>query len=272
MPRLCEVASPEYELSSDSSPMKHIGIVACSAEGAALCYRTIAQEAEKYVGTYNHPTVTLHSIPMADWMPAFNKGDYREIAGFMLRSARVVADAGAKFAICPDNTCHLSFDFFIDRSPIPWLHIGEVVADEARRHGWKRAGLLGTRFTMTGPMYRDVFRRRNIDVLPPAAEDQKIVDDAIWNELVHGEFPESSRLRYNEVIGRLKSQGCDCVILGCTEIPLLIRADDCPLPTLDSTRLLAKAAVIHALEEDRRSAVAAQSGTEAEGLRSAPKI
>lgn len=227
--------------------MKHIGIVACSAEGAALCYRTIAQAAEQYLGEYNHPKVTLHSIPMAEWMPALNDGDYRAVGKFMLESARVVSEAGADFAICPDNTVHLSWEHFIERSPIPWLHIGEVVATEALRHGWKTAGLLGTRFTMTGPMYRDVFRRHAMDTIAPSAEDQKIVDDAIWKELVRGEFPERSRLRYNEVILHLKNRGCDCVILGCTEIPLLVRADDCPLPTLDSTRLLAQAAVVHAI-------------------------
>jgi aspartate racemase len=233
--------------SQNNLSMKHIGIVACSAEGAALCYRTIAQEAERHVGAYNHPTVTLHSVAMAEWMPAFRAGDYKAIGEFMLRSAQVVAAAGADFAICPDNTCHLAFDFFVARSPIPWLHIGEVVAAEAQRNRWKKAGLLGTRFTMTGPMYPEVFSRHGMDVLSPTADDQQIVDDIIWNELVHGKFPENSRLRYNEVIARLKSRGCDAVILGCTEIPLLVRSDDCPLPTLDSTRLLAKAAVIHAI-------------------------
>ena len=227
--------------------MKHIGIVACSAEGAALCYRTIAQAAEPYVGEYNHPKVTLHSIPMAAWMSALDAADYKQVGDLMLESARVVAQAGADFAICPDNSCHLSWNYFIDRSPIPWLHIGEVVATEAQRHKWRRAGLLGTRFTMTGPMYRDVFGSRSMEALPPPVEDQEIVDSVIWKELVRGEFPESSRLRYNEVIDRLKIQGCDCVILGCTEIPLLVRADDCPLPVLDSTRLLAEAAVRHAI-------------------------
>jgi aspartate racemase len=235
--------------------MKHIGIVACSAEGAALCYRTIAQEAELYVGAHNHPIVTMHSIPMAAWMPAFNAGDYKTIGEFMLASARVVANAGADFAICPDNTCHLAWSEFSERSPIPWLHIGEVVAAEAMRNGFRKAGLLGTRFTMNGPMYPEVFREHRMEALPPSNDDQTIVDDAIWNELVHGSFPETSRLRYNEVIARLRSAGCDCVILGCTEIPLLVRADDCPLPTLDSTRLLAKAAVKHAIEGEPLSAV-----------------
>jgi len=227
--------------------MKHIGIVACSAEGAALCYRTIAQAAERYLGEYNHPKVTLHSIPMADWMPALNKDDYKAVAEFMLASAKVVAGAGADFAICPDNTVHLSWEHFIQRSPIPWLHIGEVVAVEAQRHGWRKAALLGTRFTMTGPMYRDVFRRHGMEALPPSQSDQQIVDAVIWSELVRGKFLEASRLRYNQVVQRLKDAGCDCVILGCTEIPLLVRSDDCPLPTLDSTRLLAEAAVRFAI-------------------------
>ena len=227
--------------------LKHIGMVACSAEGAALCYRTIAQASEQFLGAYDHPKVTLHSIPMAAWMPAFNSGDYRGVGKLMLESARVVANAGADFAICPDNSCHLSWPYFIQQSPIPWLHIGEVVADEAQRNGWKKAALLGTRFTMNGPMYRDAFRTRGVEVVPPCAEDQKVVDDVIWDELVHGNFPERSRIRYNEVIARLKGRGCDCVILGCTEIPLLVRPEDCPLPTLDSTRLLAIAAVRHAI-------------------------
>jgi aspartate racemase len=235
--------------------MKHIGIVACSAEGAALCYRTIAQFAEQYVGQHNHPRVTLDSVPMAEWMPAFNAGDYAAVGEFMLASARVIANAGADFAICPDNSCHLSWPYFIQRSPIPWLHIGEAVAAEAKRSGSKRAGLLGTRFTMKGPMYREVFQRHGMEVVAPSSEDQQIVDDAIWNELVHGKFPERSRLRYNEVIERLKAQGCDSVILGCTEIPLLVRPEDCPLPTFDSTRLLAIAAVKHAIAaETTRSA------------------
>lgn len=229
--------------------MKHIGIIACSAEGAALCYREIAQTAEEYLGNHNHPKVTMHSIPLADWMPAFNADDYKRIGEFMLESARVVARAGADFAICPDNSAHLSWDDFIHRSPIPWLHIGEVVATKAKRNGWKKAGLLGTRFTMTGPMYRDVFRRHGMDIIAPAAEDQKLIDDIIFLELLHGKFLGSSRLRYKEVIARLQSQGCDCVILGCTEIPLLVRSDDSPLPTLDSTGLLARAAVVHAIED-----------------------
>src|SRR5262245_58650386 len=176
---------------------KHVGIVACSAEGAALCYRTIAQVAEQYMGDHNHPKVTLHSIPMTDWMPAFDSGDYRGVGRLMLESAKIVAGAGADFAICPDHSCHLSWQYFIDDSPIPWLHIAEVVAHEAQHNGWKKAGLLGTRFTMNGPVYHEMFARYQMEVLPPAPEDQKLVHDVIFNELVRGVFPERSRLAYN---------------------------------------------------------------------------
>lgn len=227
--------------------MKHIGIVACSAEGAALCYRTIAQVSERYLRVHDHPRVTMHSIPLADWMPAFDRGDYAAVGELMLESARVVANAGADFAICPDNSCHLSWEHFIARSPVPWLHIGEVVAAEARRNGWTKAALLGTRFTMDGPMYRDVFARHGMQVLAPPAKAREVVDRVIFDELVRGQFLESSRQKLNEIVAQLAAQGCDCVILGCTELPLLVRSDDCPLPTLDSTRLLAAAAVREAI-------------------------
>lgn len=227
--------------------VKHIGIVACSAEGAALCYRQIAIEAAKLLGEYDHPRVTMDSIAMAVWLDAFDRQDYKAVADIMLESTLTVAKAGAEFAICPDNSAHLAFPYLVPRSPIPWLHIAEVVAQHAQRNGWKRAALLGTRYTMTGPVYPETFSRNGMEAIPPSPADQRIVDDVIWQELVRGVFPEASRLRYNEIIERMKRQGCDAVILGCTEIPLLVRADDCPLPVLDSTRLLAKAAVEYAL-------------------------
>jgi aspartate racemase len=226
---------------------KHIGIVACSAEGAALCFREISSYSRQFLGEHMHPQVTLSCIAMGEWMPAFNRGDYPRVADFMLRETEIVATAGAELAICPDNSAHLAFEYVAARSPIPWLHIAEEVAKAAVRAGHRHAALLGTRFTMTGPVYPKAFHRHGINISTPVAEDQKIVDDIIFQELVNGIFSEASRLRYNEVIERMRLTGCDSVILGCTEIPLLIREDDCPLPTLDSTRLLARAAVDAAL-------------------------
>ena len=227
---------------------KHIGIVACSVEGAALCLREIAAYSLKFMGEHLHPQVTLSCIAMGEWMPAFKRGDHEEVAEFMLRETEIVAKAGAQLAICPDNSAHLAFRHVAARSPIPWLHIADEVAKAAVRGGYRHAALLGTRFTMSGPAYPEVFKTYQLKISSPAASDQKIVDEIIFKELVNGIFSEASRLRYNEVIERMKARGCDNVILGCTEIPLLVRADDCPLPALDSTRLLARAAVDAALQ------------------------
>jgi aspartate racemase len=227
--------------------MKHIGIVACSAEGAALCYQAICREALTLVGKNDHPRVTLDSIPMAAWMPAFDAGDYAGVAGFMLASARVLAAAGADFAVCPDNSAHLAWDHVQAQTPIPWLHIARVVGEEAAGRGFRRVGILGTRFTMAGPVYRDALGALGIDIVVPEQADFAAVDRIIFDELVDGVFTDASRETYNAVIARLKGRGCDAVALACTEIPLLVRPAESPLPTLDSTRLLAAAAVREAL-------------------------
>src|SRR5262249_42848069 len=227
--------------------MKHIGIVACSAEGAALCYRAICLEALGVVGKNNHPRITLDSIPMARWLPAFDAGDYAGVAKIMLDSTRLLAAAGADFAICPDNSAHLAFDQVQAATPIPWLHIARVVAEETRRRGFRRVGVLGTRYTMAAPMYREHFDSLGIESVVPEPSDFDEVDRIIFAELVDGVFTDASRETYNRVIARLVERGCDAVALACTEIPLLVRPEDSPLPTLDSTRLLARAALAEAL-------------------------
>ena len=171
---------------------KHIGIVACSAEGAALCFREIAAYSLKLMGEHMHPQVTLSCIALGEWMPAFNRGDYEGVAEFMLRETEIVAKAGAQLAICPDNSAHLAFKHVAARSPIPWLHIAEEVAKAAVRGGYRHAALLGTRFTMTGPVYPEVFEKYALKIDSPAEGDQKIVDDIIFRELVNGIVSEAS--------------------------------------------------------------------------------
>jgi aspartate racemase len=227
--------------------MKHVGIVACSAEGAALCYRTICTEAQREMGEFNHPEITMHTPPFAEYMKHIYAGDWQKVADLMLLSARKVAQAGADFAICPDNTIHEAFDLVAPRSPIPWLHIAECVAEEAQRRGFKRLAVLGTKYLMTGPVYPSRLKNLGLAWEIPAEPDRLRIDDIIFRELVNGIFAEKSRLYFNEVIGKLKARGCDAVVLGCTEIPLLVDPSDCPLPTLDSTRLLARAAIRRAI-------------------------
>ena len=232
--------------------MKHIGIVACSAEGAALCYQTICREALTVVGKNDHPRITMDSIPMARWMPAFDAGDSAGVARVMLESAGLLAAAGADFAICPDNSAHVAWDHVQAGTPIPWLHIAPVVGEEARRRGFRRVGILGTRFTMGGgaPIYRPILEALGIETVVPDGADAGTVDRIIFDELVDGVFADASREFYNGVIARLAERGCDAVALACTEIPLLVRPEESPLPTLDSTRLLAKAALREAMRED----------------------
>jgi aspartate racemase len=227
---------------------QHIGIVAGSAEGAALCYRTICLEAPAVMGEHNHPEITMNSIPLARHMEHVRAGDWEGVAELLLESAHKVAKAGADFAICPDNTYHQALDYVRPRSPIPWVHIAEAVAEEAQRKGFRRLGVLGTKYLMEGPVYPGALEGFGIEREIPDAPDRERINDIIFKELVNGLFPEASRLYFNEVSGKLKERGCDAVVLGCTEIPLIVRPDDTPLPTLDSTRLLARAALRRAVE------------------------
>ena len=228
---------------------KHIGIVAGSAEGAALCYRTICMEAPAIMGEHNHPEITMNSVPLAEHMSYIYDDDWQGLAGVLAESAAKVAQAGAEFAICPDNTYHQAFKFLLPLSPIPWIHIADAVAEEAQRLGFKRLGIMGTKYLTEGPVYPDQLAKFDIEREIPDEPDRERINTIIFKELVNGIFLEESRLFFNEVTERLKSRGCDAVVLGCTEIPLIVRPDDCPLPTLDSTRLLARAALREALAE-----------------------
>ena len=226
---------------------KHIGIVACSAEGAALCYRTLCVESPSEMGEHRHPEITMHTHPLSEYMVHIRAGNWDMVAQLMLSSARKVAQAGADFAICPDNTIHQAFDFVIPKSPIPWLHIAEAVGEQAKKNGFTRLGILGTKYLMTGPVYTDALKKFGVVTEIPEEQDREEIDTIIFKELVNGIFPERSRLFFNSVIQAFKYRGCDAVVLGCTEIPLIVDPNDCPLPTLNSTRLLARAALRKAL-------------------------
>lgn len=226
---------------------KHIGIVACSAEGAALCYRTLCSEAPALMGEHMHPEISMHTFPLGEYMVHIRSGDWQKVAELMLSSVRKLSDSGAQFAVCPDNTIHQAFDLVAAESPVPWLHIAEAIADEAKENGWSHLGITGTKYLMTGPVYPETLKKHGITCSIPDEDDREKIDAIIFKELVNGIFKEESRLYFNEVFQKLKEDGCDAAVLGCTEIPLLVDPDDCPLPVLDSTRLLAKAALKEAM-------------------------
>ena len=228
--------------------VQHIGIVACSAEGAALCYRTICVEGARYLGAHAHPEVSMHTPSLAAYVRCLERQDWHGVGELMLASARKLAAIGADFLICPDNTIHQALPEVLPRSPLPWLHIAEVVAEEARARGFRRLGLTGTRWLVDGDVYPQKLAARGLDCVRPSAHERDATNRIIMDELVGGVFKPESAACFQRVIARMKEQGCDAVVLGCTEIPLIIGDANSPLPTLDSTRLLARAALRHAVK------------------------
>ncbi len=226
---------------------KHIGIVACSYEGAALCYRTICNEGSLYLGEHAHPEVSLHNHPLNEYMKFINRGDWEGVADIMLSSVEKLYKTGAEFCISPDNTIHQAFMSVLRRSPLPWLHIAEELVKNVEKNKFKKPGILGTKFLMEGPVYTEIFDKRGIDYCIPGKEDRIKINNIIFNELVYGKILEGSKKFFLEVVSNLKSQGCDSVVLGCTEIPLIVLPDESPLPILDSTRILARAALMYSI-------------------------
>lgn len=229
---------------------QHVGIVACSAEGAALCYKKICLEGAALFGEYGHPEVSIHSLSFGDYMRCIEGGDWRGVGALMLESANRLAASGADFLICPDNTIHQSLRFIADRLPLPWLHIAEVVAEEAARRGFRRVGITGTRWLVESAVYPEKLEARGLEWLRPGGPDRLEINRIIMDELVRGVVNPDSLAVLRGIIERLKQGGCDAVVLGCTELPLILNDANSPLPTLDSTRLLARAALRRAAEPE----------------------
>ena len=229
--------------------MKHIGILAHSYEGASLCYRAVCLAGIDRLGPHFHPEITLTGVAMHHMMDAYGRDDHAATRAMFQHDIRKLAAAGADFFVLPDNTAHIALELPGERFALPCLHIGEVVAARAEREGHRKVGILGTRWTMTGPVYPGALGRRGIAWEIPDEDDRDLINRVIFDELCLGTFSDESRAAYVAIIDKLAARGCDSVALVCTEIPLLITPEVSPLPTLDSTRLLAEAAVEVALGE-----------------------
>ena len=226
---------------------RHVGIVGVSAEGAALCYRTICVEGAALLGRHAHPEVTMHTFPLADYMHHIDAGDWAAVGDMLLSSAAKLQTTGVDLLICPDNTVHQAIDLVRDRSPLPWLHIAQEVAAVAAERRFKRVLVLGTRYLMESPVYPAKLADRGIELEIPPREDRERINALTFDELVCGQFKESTLSYFRKVIADGQRRGCDAVALSCTEFPLLISDADSPLPTLDSTRILARAALREAV-------------------------
>jgi len=226
---------------------QHIGIVGCSAEGAALCYRTVCLEGAQQLGPHAHPEVSMHTHALADYVACIEAGDWQGVGELMLSSAHKLARGGADFLVCPDNTIHQALPLIEARSPLPWLHIVDAVAAQAQARGYRKLGLLGTRWLVDSEVYPARLAALGIDTVRPPIEQRDDINRLIMDELVRGEINAEAVPRFQAVIQGLAAEGCDAVVLGCTEIPLVIDHTNSRLPTLDSTRLLARAALARAL-------------------------
>ena len=226
---------------------QHIGIVACSAEGAALCYRTICLEGAKLMGEHDHPEVSMHTYSLAKYMKCVYRADWQGVGELLLSSADKLARIGADFLICPDNTIHQALRHIESRSPLPWLHIAAVGAAQAVERGFRRIGLTGTRYLVESQVYPEKLKERGLEYMLPDPEERAEINRIIFEELVCGVFKPDAVKYFQRVIGGMKERGCDAVVLGCTEIPLIMNDENSPLPTIDSTRSLARAALRRAV-------------------------
>lgn len=229
--------------------VRHVGIIACSAEGAAECYRTLCAQAEPLLGAHGNPPVSLHMQPLAEYVRHLEAGRADLVGELMLDSARRLQACGADVLICPDNTIHQGLPHVADRMPLPFLHIAEVVAEEAARRGFWRLALTGTVWLTESDVYPQALGKQGIETVLPTKAERTEIGRIIMDELVRGKLEAPAEAFFQHVIGRMAGEdGCDAVVLGCTEIPLLMNDGNSPLPTLDSTRLLALAALRHAVE------------------------
>jgi aspartate racemase len=221
----------------------HIGIVACSAEGAALCYRTICAEGANWLGPYAHPEISMHSLSLAQYLARIDRDDWQAVGELMLCSANKLAAIGADFLISPDNTIHQALPYIVHTLPLPWLHIAEVVSTQAQSLGYQRLGLTGTRSLVESDVYPTVLNKDGLTCIRPDRRERDEINRIIMDELVWGIFKPEAVAYFQGVMSGLKESGCNAVILGCTEIPLIMNDGNSPIPTLDSTRLLARAAL-----------------------------
>ncbi len=226
---------------------KHIGIVAVSPEGAALCYRHINREVSRILPEDEHPRITIHNEPLARYIKAVHSNDWHEVGRLLSISSKILAGCGAEFCITPDNAVQHAIHLAESESPIPWLTTTDLVAVAIEREERSCVGIIGTRLVMTGSTYQTHLGLKGINVIPPDAEDIDEIDRIIFQELIYGTIkPESEQLMIR-VISKLADNGCEGIILGCSEAPLLITCENSPLPVYDAALVLANGSVHHAI-------------------------
>jgi aspartate racemase len=228
--------------SSPSGPARHIGIIGVSPEGSSLFYREFYRRGEAQLGDAFHaPRVTLHNEPggLNAYVNAVDKEDWQTIGQLLAESAKKLVSAGADLLIVPDNLMQFGIQLAEHSAPVPWLKMTDAVADAVTADGRTALGIIGTRLVMEGSTYQTLLGIKGVKVIAPEPADAQMIDDIIFDELIHGTVNDQSRAKWLGAIDRLAKRGAQGVILAATEAPLLLSAEDTPLPIYDSLALLA---------------------------------
>jgi aspartate racemase len=229
--------------------MKTIGLLGgMSWESTSQYYRLINEQIRQQLGGLHSAKISLFSVDFDPLEKQMRSADWQACVAILQDGARRVAAAGADFLLLCTNTLHKLAAEIETAIDIPFIHIIDATAEQIVDQNIKRIGLLGTRFTMEESFYTERLQRYNIATIVPSSDDRAIVDRVIFNELCLGQIKEPSKDEYLRIIKGLVDWGAEAIIAGCTEIPLLVPAEECPVPFFDTTALHAAKAVQLALE------------------------
>ncbi|MHA1125052.1 MAG: aspartate/glutamate racemase family protein [Candidatus Heimdallarchaeota archaeon] len=230
--------------------VKKIGIIGgLSPESTVEYYKIITRKYNEQKGKNAFPELTIESLDLQEFTDLMIANDLTKVLNFLLAAAESLMKSGVELIILATNTPHIVFNELAKKVKVPMLSIMEATGEAIKKQGLQKIGLIGTRFTMNSSYYQDALEKYDIEVITPTQEDKKIIDTIIYSELTYHILTDESRQRYLQVIERLQQKGAQGIILGCTEIPLLVKQEDCKIPVFDTTTIHALATLQRALKD-----------------------
>lgn len=230
--------------------MKKLGLVGgMGPESTIPYYHDIVYGVQEKAGEKGFPCLTIESVNVFEVLRLCGEEKYEELTEYLLAAIRSLANSGADFAALSANTPHIVFDRLQEKSPLPLVSIIEAACRETVRRGYRRIGLLGTIFTMKGSFFKEPFCREQVDIITPSEEEMQFINDKISSELEIGVVKEETLREFQRIIARMKAEdGIEAVVLGCTELPLLLNDAVSPVPCLDTMKIHVQALVDEILE------------------------
>lgn len=220
-----------------------IGIIGVSSEGAAYCYTAICEESWARFSKFVQPEIILHNYSLSYYIKLLESSDKNGMSNLILSSINKLKTGGADVVICPDNSVHFAIDEVLKKTSVPLISILDIVIDECKLNNYERIGLLGTKYTMKGDFYFNALSKEGIEIITPDNKMQDLIHSIILNKLGPGQIVKRGYKTINNILGNLYSKGSNAIVLGCTELPLIISEGMSPLPLINTTRLLAKKSV-----------------------------